>query len=508
VVNGSASVNQSATNIKSVLIVGGGTAGWMAAAYLNRCLHDLGCQITLVESVKLETTAVGEVTLPSLVRCLRGMKCDEVKFMQQCSATYNLATCLVNWMKDGAVFWQPHSLPGNTIDNLDVYHFWLKEKRSAGHCAQLDAYSLHALLAQRDLAPRPLRGPSPIMEAAAYGYHLDPATFADFFRELAVAEDVNHLFDDVQQVAVSDGHVHHVETRSGRKLAADIYIDCTAAGDLIEGGQGDAWQSWSSQLLCDRMMLLPLPRDPQSPPYTRVQALDAGWMWRIPLSDRVACGYTYSSAHIADDAALRELVGHASPKKAATGEPRFLKLRQGRRQHMWRGNCVALGPAAVVLEPLAATDAFLAQKAMELLIHFWPDKTFCPALVSAYNQKMTDLAEKVRDFVLLHYLLNARGEPFWNDSRELVAPASLRAIIDLHAENGLVESGAVFSEARYHQLFTAAERWPRRSLTAVEATDVAKVSPILQQMRAQNEDWAAKLPSHRELMEALHRPLV
>jgi tryptophan halogenase len=498
------------SNIKNILIVGGGVTGWMAAAYLNRMLRAAGCTITLVESVKLETSAIGEATLPTLVRFLRSMNVDESRFMQQCSATYKLATRFVDWIRPGHDFWHPHGLAGGTINDIDVFHFWLKGSRAGADVGSYPSYSLQVLLAERNQAPRPVRGPSPIMEMAGYGYHLDPATLADFFRELAVAEDVIHLFDDVRKVAVGEaGQILHVETKSGRTLSADLFLDCTANAELMEQGLGDPWVDWSEHLLCDRAVLLPLPRDPQLPPYTRVTALSAGWMWQIPLSDRVACGYRYSGAHLADEVAARELVGHARERKAASAEPRFQKLRQGRRQSCWRKNCIALGPAAVSIEPLEATDAFLAQKALELLVMYFPDKTICEILPRSYNQRISALYEKVRDFVLLHYLLNERMEgPFWRASKNVAVPDGLHGVMELHAENGMVEPGAVFPETSYHHLFAAADRLPRRILASVEAADFAKVLDIMQAMRTQNADWLARLPSHRDLMDALHRPLV
>ncbi|HEY1380412.1 MAG TPA: tryptophan halogenase family protein [Gemmataceae bacterium] len=496
--------------IKTVLIVGGGVAGWMAAAYLNRLLQGTDCSVTVVESVKLETSAVGMATLPSLVRFLRGLRVDEIKWMQQCSGTYKLGTRFVDWMHAGREFWHPHGLAGGTINDIDLFHFWLKSLRAGRPEMPYWSYSLQALLAERDLGPRPLRGPSPIIEAGAYGYHLDPATLADAFRELAVSEEVNHLFDDVSGVALDGaGRITHVETKAGRRLAADLFIDCTDGGELIERRLGDPWVDWSTALPCDRAVILPLPRDPRMPPYTRVTALSAGWMWHIPLSHRVACGYAYASACLPEDAALRELVSHATAQKAATGQPRWLKLRAGRRQQFWRTNCVALGPAAVAVGSLAGTDTFLVEKTLELLVACFPDDTLSPALQQLYNRRIAALCEKVRDFVLLHYLLSDRADgPFWRDSRAAPVPESLRTVIELHAENGLVEPGAVFSEGSYHCLFAAADRLPRRPLAAADAADFTRVADILQLIRNQNEEWLTKLASHAELIATIHRPLV
>lgn len=483
----------------------------MTAAYLNRVLRGTGLTITLVESVKLGTIGVGEATVPAIVKFLRELKINEEEFMRQCSATYKLGSKFGDGTPD-CHYWHPFGLCGGTINNLDLFHFWFKSVRAGHGQDAYSSYSLQALLAERDQAPRAPRGPSPIMESGAYAYHLDGAAFADLVREIATAEGVNHLFDDVKGVVLGEsGLIERVETTSGRTLPADLFIDCS--GEVIERGLGDPWLSWSDLLLCDRMVVLPLPRDGRMPPYTRVTALDAGWMLQVPLSHRVGCGYVYSSAHLADDAAARELVARASPARAAAAEPRYLKLRTGRRTNFWLKNCLAVGPAAGSLEPLETTDMLLIQRAVELLIDYFPDQSCNGVLVQAYNRKMTVLHERVRDFLLLHYLLaGLAGEEkrFWRDSKSIAVPESLRTVMELHDEAGIVEAETttVFPETSYHHLFAGSNRLPRRILPAADALDFTKVCDILGKMKAQNDDWLAKLPPHRELMDTIHRPPV
>jgi tryptophan halogenase len=268
---------------------------------------------------------------------------------------------------------------------------------------------------------------------------------------------------------------------------------------------------WSSLLLADSTVVLPLPRDPRVPPYTRVTALDAGWMWQMSLSDRVACGYVYASKYCSEEAAARELMSRASPHKAAAAEPRFAKTRTGRRQSFWLKNCVALGPAAGAALPLHAMDFILLVRALELLVEYFPDQTINPVLSRAYNQRIAAQHDMVRDFHVLHYLLSRRADqPFWNDSKNVAVPESLQTILELHGENGCVDpaSAALVSEGGYHHLFAAAQRLPRRPRAAADAVDFNQVIDILGKMRAQNETWLAKMPPHRDVMEALHRPVV
>jgi tryptophan halogenase len=492
-------------HVKRILIVGGGVAGWMAAAYLQRQLGT-ACTVTLLESVKLGTAGVGEGSDPALVRFLSELGLPEHDFMRECSATFKLGTRFDGWLRDGHQFWLPYSLP-NTINDFDLFHFWLKGALSGGK-EPYATYSLQAQLAERDLAPRPLRGPSPVVESGAYAYHLDTATFADFLREVGVAAGVIHLFDDVRTVQRDDtGAISRIETKSGRSLAADLYVDCS--GEIVEQTFGDPWLDWSSFFPCDRMVIVPLPRDPRMRPYTQATALSAGWMWQVPLSHRVGCGYVYSSAHISADAAARELVAKSTTAKAAVGELRHLKLRSGRRQIFWLKNCVALGQAAGAVEPLHAVDTLIMHKGLSWLLRYLPGPSFNPLLVQTFNRRMADLFDTVRDFLFLHYL-SQREEPFWRDRRSATLPNSLRALLALHDEAGLVEPEwtAVLPESSYHHLFAGVERLPRRPLAAADAVAAEQIRDILGKIRAQNESWLAKMPSHRELMEAVHRPPV
>lgn len=503
-------MSQATGNIRRLLIVGGGAAGWMAAAYLNRLLRSLGCTVTLVESVKLGTSGVGEASDPALVRFVRRLMIDEAELMQQCSATYQLGSKFVNWMQDGHTHWQPFGLCGGAINDMDLFHFWLKSSRAGRGEGPYWSYSLQALLAEQDKAPRPARGPSPILERGEYGYHFDPAGFSDYLRELATSEGVNHLFDDVRQVVVdAAGSIERLDTKSGRALSADLYLDCTDEGLLIEQGLGDSWISWSPWLLCDRIVTLPLPRDPQMPPYVLTTALAAGWMRHVPLSHRVACSYCYASAHLQDAAAIRELLVHGNAGKACAAEPRFQKLRVGRRRNFWLRNCLVLGPACGSVEPTAPTEMFLIQRMLELLVELFPDQALSETLMRKYNEKAAALHEGVRDFALLHYVLGRREDHgFWSASREVPVPESLQALIALHDEHGGIEPDLVFPEPSYHHLFAAAGRLPRRPRLAADSLDFAKVCEILDKMKAQNAEWVERLPFHRALVERLHRPPV
>jgi tryptophan halogenase len=504
-------------NRQRVLIIGGGAAGWMAAVYLNRLLRPLGATVTLVESVKLGAADVGAASDPGLVRYLRGLGIDEIDFLQQASATYNLAAQLSNWTLPAESAtrqsaWLPFGLCGGQINDLDLFHFWLKSVRAGNDEGPYSSYSLQAILAEADKAPRPPRGASPVMERGEYGYQLDRAGLADFLRELAVQEDVNHVFDDVQTVARDDaGGIQTINTRSGRSLSADLYLDCTGDAQIIERALGDPWLSWSNLFPCDRSVTLPLPREEELHPYTRVTALASGWMRQVALSHRVACTYHFSSRHVQDDAALRELLVRAAPVKVSPGEPRFQPLRPGRRTTFWLHNCVALGPSAGELEPLYPAEFLLIERLLGLLRDFFPGQGVNPALAAAFNRRAADVYDSARDLVLLHYAVR-RGATdaagFWQDAGSAPLPASLQELLALHDECGALAPllPGLFPEPTYHHIFAAADRLPRRIAVAADTLEFARVQEIMAKMRAQNDDWRQRLPGHREFMEHVHRP--
>jgi tryptophan halogenase len=498
--------------IRRILIFGGGIAGWMAAVSLNRLLQSTGVVVTLVESVRLGTAGVAEAADPALVRYMRELQVDEVRMMQDSSAIFNLGTKFIDWSEPSRAWWHPFGLCSGRINDIDLFPFWLKSTRFGRTEGPYSSYSLQALLAQQRKAPRPANGPSPIIERGEYSFQFDPSGLSDLLRELALKDGVNHLFDEMRQAIMSEnGFIERVETTSGRSLSADLYLDCTDEGLLIERALGDPWISWSDTLRCDRSIVLPLPRDPTAPPHVSVTALSVGWMRRVTLSHRVACTYFYSSSHLSDDAAVRELLARAAPSRVSTAEPRYRKHRSGRRQTFWRGNCVALGQAAGSVEPLEPVETLFLQKSLELLIRHLPDQSCAETLVRSYNQRIAALYDAVRDFLHLHYAISRRTDPpFWSDVGSLPVPASLESVLDLHDENGYVapELTEVFPETSYHHVFVGGKRLPRRPCTVADVLDFDKVTAIMQQMRTQNDEWLVKLPSHRELMEILHRPPV
>lgn len=501
-------------SIKNILIAGGGTSGWIAAAFLNRFLDPTRCSITLVESAGIGTIGVGEATVPPIVPLLRMLGIEEDDFLRKCHATYKLGIKFVDWNRSAVAggkdeIWHPFGPIGApVVESLPVFHHWLRDKRASQEEAPYTAYSLTALLGDLDRAPRTLTQGSVVTQQGAYAYHLDARAFADYLSKLAISRGVHHVVDDIRNVQLdARGFIACVETESHGRLAADLYLDCTGfAGLLIEKALGDPHVDWSNHLFCDRAAVMPVALEGPMPPYTRATALSAGWAWRIPLSHRIGTGYVYSSRFIADDAAARELIAHAGqdPDKCS---PSIIKMRVGRRANFWVKNCVSVGLSAGFLEPLESTGIFLIQKGVELLLDYFPDTQFNGALVRKYNEQMGAEFEQVRDFIILHYLLNRRDDSeFWKANRHAVPPDTLAQTLYFYHQTGLLDwvNPSLFREPSFYAIASGFDRLPRTPHPMAHQVDVKKARKTLEQIKAQNDAIAQQLPDHRALIEAIN----
>lgn len=497
--------------VRNILIVGGGTAGWVAATFLNRFLDPGYCRVTLVESAAIGTIGVGEATVPPLVAFLRAMGIDEAAFMKASHATYKLGIKFVDWHRGQDEIWHPFGVIGAAqIGGLPLFHHWLRERQDGRDSSPFVSYSLQALLGDMGRGPHPLEGNplanSAIMQQGAYAYHLDAQAFAGFLRETAVMRGVRHVVDDVRQVVLDErGFITHVDTAHHGSLHADLFLDCTGfAAALIERRLGDRFIDWSGHLLCDSAVTLRPPHDGNFHPYTRAKAMSAGWCWRIPLRHRIGTGYVYSSRFIDHAAAAAELQAHAGQPEA---EPTRLAMKVGRREHFWVNNCVAIGLAAGFLEPLESTGIYLAQKSVERLLDYFPDLGFEPELIARYNQRVAKEYDEARDFIVLHYLLNQRqNSEFWRAARELPPPDSLAATLALYDRSGHVDwqGNSLFGDTAFHAIATGFQRLPQAAHGMVRQLRAEPAWEAMQRIKAANLQLAQALPDHGELLRRLH----
>jgi len=435
--------------LRSVVIVGGGTAGWMTAASLAHRLQRLGVSITLVESSAVGTIGVGEATVPAIRRYFQSLGLDAFQVLKATNGTIKLAIEFDGWKHVGHSFMHPFGRYGLEAGPIAFHHLW-NRLRTQGDAGALDDYAMGAQLARAGRMSLPPENPRVDFEHFDWAVHFDASKFATHLRAFAESRGVKRIDARVAEVlrAGESGHITSVRLDSGETLTGSLYIDCSGFHRLlIERALQSGFVDWRHWLPCDRAVALPCA--PVAPdditPATRSRALTAGWSWRIPLQNRVGNGYVYSSDHISDDQAVVAL--RAQLEGDVLADPNFVRFRAGHVKQFWIGNCVAIGLSAGFLEPLESTSISLIQMGIDKLLHFWPDEPATPErlapLIAEYNRLSVVEYERIRDFIILHYSANGRTGPddgdLWRYCREMALPESLTRKIALYRARGLIQ---------------------------------------------------------------------
>ena len=413
--------------IRKIVIVGGGTAGWMTAAAMAKLLgRDYG-DITLVESDDIGIVGVGEATIPQIGIYNRMLGLDEDEFIRKTQGSFKLGIQFVDWGKKGHTYFHPFGPFGVDMEGVSFHAYW-QRLHLAGDPHRLEDYSLQAVAAAQNRFMRAIdAGRSPLSKIA-YAFHFDAGLYARFLRGFAEERGVvrrEGKIVDVEQRA-EDGFIQAVKLESGERIEGELFIDCSGfRGLLIEQTLKTGYEDWTHWLPCDRAAAVPCESVPDFTPYTRSTARDAGWQWRIPLQHRTGNGYVYSSNHITDDQAAETLLSNLDGKPLA--DPRFLRFVTGRRKQAWVKNVVAIGLSSGFIEPLESTSIHLIQSGIAKLMQMFPDKRFEPADRERFNRMTQVETEQVRDFIILHYHLTERDDtPFWDRCRTMDVPDSLK----------------------------------------------------------------------------------
>lgn len=506
--NAAASDTRSVPWLRDILIVGGGTAGWMAAAALSKVIGTQACRIRLVESEEIGTVGVGEATIPSLVQFHALLGLDEAEFVRRTQATFKLGIEFRDWREPGASFFHPFGPYGFDIEPAVFQSYWLK-RRTEGAATPLDDWSLAATAAKlgRFGPPGPIPGGAPA--PLSYAYHFDASLYARYLRAYAEAKGVERIEGRVVEVARrDDGGVSAVALSDGRSIAADFFLDCSGfRGLLISTALGVDFEDWSHWLPCDRAVAVACERGGELTPYTRSTAREAGWQWRIPLQHRTGNGYVYCSADLSDDEAAAKLL--ASLEGPAAGEPRRLTFRAGRRRRTWVGNCVALGLAAGFLEPLESTSIHLIQTGLGRLLGHFPDRDCSPALADEYNRLTALEYERIRDFIILHYSGSRRDDtPFWRRFREQGVPETLAYKQSLFERTGRI---AMFDQESFLApswlaMFAGFELWPARYEPVIDIMAQGGVSKRLAAIPEAVRRTAEALSAHADYLAQIRNP--
>ncbi|MDE2563771.1 MAG: tryptophan 7-halogenase [Sphingomonadales bacterium] len=415
--------------IRSVLIVGGGTAGWMTAAMLSHMLRE-NCSVTLVESEEIGTIGVGEATIPPIRLFNDTLGIDEREFLRETRGTFKLGIEFVDWAKEGNRYFHPFGPHGRNFDIVPLHQYWLRA-REAGETASLDEHSMAWAIAREGRFAQPSPDQRNVLSTFEYAYHFDAGLYARYLRKFSEARGVTRVEGKVASVGQDGetGFVTGVTLEDGRTLEADLFIDCSGfRGLLIEGALATGYEEWTHWLPCDRAVAMPCESTGPLLPYTRSTAREAGWQWRIPLQHRIGNGHVYSSAFVSDSDAVAVLA--TSLDGAPAGEPRQLRFVTGRRKLHWNRNVVAIGLSSGFLEPLESTSIHLIQANISKLMGLFPDRSFDPATIAEFNRIAITETERIRDFIILHYKLNQRDGEMWRHCAEMDVPDTLAMKIE------------------------------------------------------------------------------
>jgi len=456
--------------LRSVVIVGGGTAGWMVAAGLARVLEGSSCEVTLVESEAIGTVGVGEATIPSLRAFHELLGIDEQEFLRATRATFKLAIQFREWGGRGETFLHPFGPYGIDIKHELFQAYWLK-RRSEGCPSALDEWSVTGLAASLGRFGTRSTDESSPLRNLTYAYHLDATLYARLLRAYAEERGVRRIEGRVVDVAVGPrGWVDSLRLADGRSVTGDFFIDCSGFESLIIArALQTGYVDWSHWFPCDSAVAVQCESAAAPVLHTRATARETGWQWRIPLQHRVGNGYVYSSAHLSDDEAATDLLQRL--EGAPISAPRHLRFKAGRRASAWVGNCLALGLAAGFLEPLESTSIHLIQTGLGRLFALFPDRDFDPAVSAEYNRLTALEYEHVRDFLILHYAASTRDDSaFWRDCRVMRLPDSLAYKRDLFTKTGRIAilEQETFAAASWLAIYTGLGIWPQRYEPAID----------------------------------------
>jgi tryptophan halogenase len=496
------------TRLRNIVIIGGGSAGWMAAAALARAIG-FPVSIQLVESDDIGTVGVGEATVPHLRAFNQSLQIDEVDFVRAVRGTFKLGIQFVDWGRPGERYVHGFGTIGHDYRSLPFHQHWIKLHRQ-GKAQALDAYSLNAAAAP---AGKFLPGATDVpagspLSQVAYAYHFDAGLYAQYLRRFAEARGVRRVEGEVVDVTLrqgpgADGFIDSVTLKSGARIAGDLFIDCSGfRGLLIEQALRTGYDDWSHWLPCNRAVAVASEKTSPATPYTRSTARGAGWQWRIPLQHRTGNGYVYSNAHLGDDEAAATLLANLDGRPLAA--PRVLRFTTGRRRRMWNGNCVALGLASGFLEPLESTSIYLIQSGIARLLQMLPDRNMSPVLRAQYNAEAAFEIERIRDFLILHYCVTERRDsPFWQYCGSMSVPEELRAKIDLFRESGRFYRNAdeMFALTSWVQVMVGQGLVPTGYHPLVDAVPDAELEQFTESVRQVIASCVAAMPAHEQFID-------
>lgn len=485
--------------IRSIVIAGGGTAGWMAAAALSRMLDSSKVSITLVESESIGTVGVGEATIPNIATFNKMLGIPERDFMTATQATIKYGIEFVGWTKPDESYFHPFGTHGRDMLGLSFHQFWRKMS-ALGKADKIETYCATAMAAKQGKACLPSRDPISLMSTLSHAYQFDAGRYAAFLRQFSEKNGVKRVEGKITDVDVNSesGFIETLILDNGQSVNAEFFIDCTGFRALLtEKVIGTPYRNWSHWLPCNSALAVGSEKHSDTPPYTRATARNAGWQWQIPLQHRTGNGHVYCSDYMTDEEAQKVLLD--ALETPALGSPKQLRFTTGQRERMWTKNCLALGLSGGFLEPLESTSIYLIQAGISRLLALFPDTGFNETEIDEYNRLMDLEFEQVRDFLILHYVANERhGEPFWDYVRNMSIPESLKQKIELFKGRGRFfrYEGDLFTETSWVAVFLGQNIMPEGYSALVDSLPEAELEDRLNAFKSELAKSVPQMPTH------------
>ncbi|MFC3093897.1 tryptophan 7-halogenase [Alteromonas sediminis] len=491
---------------KKIIIAGGGTAGWMTAALLAKSLGRAGFEITLVESPNIPTVGVGEATVPSFMHFNRLLGIDERHLIKQTKATYKLGIQFVDWEKIGNDYIHGFGALGDQAAGLPFYHYWFRWLKS-NPTAKLEDMSLCAVSGRKRRFVHPDPKVNPILGGMGYALHIDAGLYAEFLKQYSTERGIKHIQADITGVNLNQktGFISSLNLADSSVLEGDFFIDCTGFKSMLLGqALRVPFVSWKQWLKTDSAQVLPtaLTQD-NFVPYTRAKAHHAGWQWRIPLQHRVGNGLVYSSEHMTDQEAEALLLEQIDSEPLMA--PRKLHFEAGMRERFWEKNCVAVGLSSGFLEPLESTSIHIIQTTISRLVTLFPNADTNEVMAKRFNAQATFEMERIRDFIILHYALNHRDDPFWRSLSEMRLPDSLEEKITLFKKTGYIhyEDGDLFADTNWLSVLFGQGVRPENSMYMVNTMSDEQLDKYISSIRHQIVSLTDNFPFHIDYLTRL-----
>lgn len=495
-------ISQDKTSIEHLVILGGGTAGWMAAAAISKVFDKSPMRITVVESSAIGTVGVGEATIPGILNFNRVLGIDEREFLRSTNGTFKLGIEFADWLEPGKSYMHPFGRYGTTIGSVPFYHHWQKLfnlQKTPG----LADYSFNIQASYQNKFTLPVKITHSPLSDVDYAYHFDAGLYAQFLRRFSEKYGVMHRDAQVTGVCKNpeSGFVESLILDTGETLSADFFIDCSGfRGILIEQALHSGYDDWRHLLPCNSAVAVASPAMDTLPPYTRAAAQSAGWQWRIPLQHRTGNGYVYCSDFISDEQAQEALLNNLDGKPL--NDPRIVRFTTGVRRKAWNKNCVALGLSSGFLEPLESTSIHLIYDAIANFLNLFPTKSPPPELAEKYNQLHLKSFSHVRDLLILHYWANRRPGEFWQHCRTLDIPDRLKNKIELYKTTGRIfrEDNELFGDTSWISVFLGQNIRTDQYNPIADVMDTEELKLRLDEVRQVIGGASQAIPSHRDFI--------